>query len=216
MIANMAEIPELDASYPNTEPTIMENAVRTMFVERGYTISVEERSNGSLILQFERDASIYAVRVTPFPDGTGAGVEIRMTDAATAFAEVPQEEQIPISAFGLSLGDCVMTNEGTQTLDIVTCDAPHLGEVVGVLEYPAAAGAPYPTNDEWYDVFTYDCETAFAEYTGAYPLGAHDYWYTGFGPTESSWATGDRQIICLLFHVENELLTHSARDEFKE
>lgn len=214
MIANLDQIPELDASYPNTDPALIENAVRETFVERGYVITVDERSNGALILQFERDNSIYAVRVTPFPDGTGAGIEIRMTDAATAFAEVAESEMVPASSFGLSLGDCVMPNE-SQTPDIVSCDTPHYLEVIGVFNHPAGTDAPFPGNDEWYDVLTYDCETAFAEYTGAYPLGAHDYWYTGFAPTPTSWATGDRQVVCLLFHVENQVLTHSAQDEFK-
>jgi hypothetical protein len=214
MIANMAEIPELDASYPNTDPALIEDAVRETFVERGYAITVDERSNGALILQFEREASIYAVRVTPFPDGTGAGIEIRTTSAATAFAEVTESEMVPASSFGFSLGDCVMPNE-SQTPAIVPCDTPHYLEVVGVFNHPAGANAPFPSNDEWYDVLTYDCETAFAEYTGAYPLGAHDYWYTGFAPTPTSWTTGDRQVVCLLFHVENELLTHSTRDEFR-
>lgn len=215
LVANMAEIPEVDVAIPNIELGLLENSMRELFVGRGYTITRDERRGDALILQFEQGASIYAVRVTAMANISGGYVEIRMTDADSAFAEVAEEEGSPASAFGLALGDCVMPSADGQSLEVVACDTPHLGEVVGVLTMAGAAGVPYPSDDELYNVFTYDCETAFAEYTGAYPLGAHDYWYTGFGPTPGSWANGDRQAICLLFHVNNELLTYSARDEFR-
>jgi len=207
-------IPELRVYLQEPDSVALEGQVRNLLGAKGYTITVEERSGATLILQFERDASIYAVRIAPLPDVSGQSLQILSTSAALAFNDVSQNEGVPASFWQLSLGDCVLANDATQTLEKIACDQPHFGEVVGAWNLPTTTTA-FPGDAVWLNIYTYECAAAFEDYTGDAPNGDHDYWYSGFGPTPASWAVGDRNVLCLLFHANGVALDHSARDEFK-
>jgi hypothetical protein len=208
-------IPELRVYLQETDPAVLEGQVRGLFGAKGYAITVEERSGNTIILQFERDGSIYAVRIAPLPDAPGQSLQISATSTDLAFNEKSQNESVPASFWQLSLGDCVLANDVTQTLEKSACDQPHFGEVVGAWNLPDEANAPFPGDETWLNTYTYECANAFEAYTGDAPTGDHPYWYSGFGPTPASWVTGDRAVICLLFHADGLDLTHSAQDEFK-
>lgn len=208
-------IPEVRVYLQETDPAALEGQVRGLFGAKGYTITVEERSGNTIILQFERDTSIYAMRIAPLPDAPGQSLQISATSADLAFTDESQNESVPASFWQLSLGDCVLANDATQTLEKIACDQPHFGEVVGAWNLPDEANTPFPGDETWLNTYTYECAEAFETYTGDAPTGDHPYWYSGFGPTPASWATGDRAVICLLFHADGLDLTRSAQDEFK-
>ncbi len=208
-------IPEVRVFLQETDPTALERQVRGLFGAQGYTISVEERSGNTLVLQFERDTSVYAVRIAPLPDAPGQSLQISATSAALAFDNTSQNEGVPASFWNLSLGDCVLANDATQTLEKIGCEQPHFGEVVGAWNLPHDANDPFPGDETWLNTYTYECAEAFEAYTGDAPLGDHAYWYSGFGPTPASWENGDRAIICLLFHADGLPINRSARNEFK-
>lgn len=208
-------IPELRVYLQETDPAALEGQVQGLFGAKGYAITVEERSGNTIILQFQQDGSVYAVRIAPLPDALGQSLQISATSADLAFTDESQNESVPASFWQLSLGNCVLANNATQTLEKIACDQPHFGEVVGAWNMPDEANTPFPGDERWLNTYTYECADAFEAYIGDAPTGDHAYWYSGFGPTSASWATGDRAVICLLFHADGLDLDHSARDQFK-
>jgi hypothetical protein len=213
-LAQFDSIPELRVYLQDSDTVALEGQVRELFGGKGYTLTVEERSGAILVLQFERDSSVYAVRIAPLPDASGQSLQILPTSAALAFNDTAQNEGVPASFWNLILGDCVLAKDATQTLEKIGCDQPHFGEVVGAWNLPND-NVPFPGDAVWINIYTYECAAAFESYTGDVPNGDHDYWYSGFGPTPASWAVGDRAVLCLLFHADGVALDHSARDEFK-
>lgn len=206
-------IPELRVYLQAPDIAAIEGQVRALFAAKGYTVTLDERSGDTLILQFERERSIYAARIAPLPDAAGQSLQILGMAADSAFSE-SQNEGVPASFWKLSLGDCVLANDNTQTLEKIACDQPHFGEVVGAWNLPANK-VPFPGDEVWLNVYTYECAAAFKDYTGDEPTGEHEYWYSGFGPTPASWATGDRAVLCILFNADGLSLDHSARNEFR-
>lgn len=115
---------------------------------------------------------------TPSDDGGTAGIET--------------------SVFDLEVGDCF--SEGAQSLSsvfVVGCGQPHIYEVFSVLQYDADATAAYPGDASMMEEADSLCRVPFPGYVGTdYATSA--YWITTIAPSSSTWAEGDREIVCTL------------------
>ena len=103
------------------------------------------------------------------------------------------------SVFSLGIGDCYNPNgkatEGeTFAIQLVPCDEPHQGQVVG--EFKLDDAKAFPGNDAIWAIADERCPAEaqkFAPDTWALPQGVDVFYYT---PTQESWATGDRAVSC--------------------
>jgi len=88
------------------------------------------------------------------------------------------------SIFDLSVGDCLNypSDGGNELLTGVKrleCGEPHDAEVIGLFDMPEG---DFPGEDEVTDYASANCPGEFDNF---------------LGPTEESWALGDREIVCL-------------------
>ena len=102
-----------------------------------------------------------------------------------------------VDVFTIAVGDCL--NDGgvdgeVTTVETIDCAQPHDSEAYASIlmddgEFPG---------DEAVDTFAIEqCDAAFAEFVGlSYAESTLSYSY--YYPTEESWASGDREILCLL------------------
>jgi hypothetical protein len=103
------------------------------------------------------------------------------------------------SVFSLAVGDCYNPNgkeaEGeTLAIEMVPCEEPHQGQVVGEFELDEAKA--FPGNEAIWAIADERCPAEaqkFAPDTWALPQGVETLHYT---PTQESWATGDRAVSC--------------------
>lgn len=111
----------------------------------------------------------------------------------------------------LKVGDCfddVEMMSGTEVTRVpsVPCDEPHDFEVFHVTNY---FGGSY-SFDAIADFADLVCFGAFEPYVGrSYATSIIDF--TWFIPTPDSWARGDREVICIAFHMIREKLRGSVR-----
>lgn len=107
------------------------------------------------------------------------------------------------NVFSIKVGDCfnqpVVDAEEIMNVDIVDCSEPHDYEATKSVILPDGA---YPGEDAIYERGDTDCHAAFSEYTGQSYETFTDYDFDYYWPTTGSWANGDREILCLIFHVE--------------
>lgn len=113
----------------------------------------------------------------------------------------------------LTVGDCINyenSDEGENTVR-VDCAQPHDEEVFSVFSYPNAPSA-FPGYEAIGAVQQERCQADFATYVGiaweesAYSIGI------AAAPTETSWAAGDRTIVCSLEDGMGHPLTGSAKN----
>lgn len=99
--------------------------------------------------------------------------------------------------FTVSVGDCV--NDGSSTgeiseVPVVSCSEPHDSEAYASVlmedgEFPGDEAVSQRGDEE--------CTAEFAGFVGLdYETSALDFAF--YYPTESSWAQGDREILCLI------------------
>lgn len=120
-----------------------------------------------------------------------------------------------ISAFNLQVGNCFNDPPSNgaglvSELLALPCDQPHDNEVFFLVDYPSAADAPFPGNEALRLFADQQCEAAFAGFVGL-PYHESPLVLTSFTPTEESWATGDREIVCYLFRSDQEKLDRTQR-----
>ncbi|MGW8483633.1 septum formation family protein [Microbacterium sp. NPDC055903] len=112
-------------------------------------------------------------------------------------------EESNVDIFSLKLGDCLpesaMTGGETSDADLVPCDQPHVYEVY--YEFDLADGE-FPGSDAIYTEVEAQCMPAFEDFVGLdYASSTLDI--TWYEPTESSWASNDRLVQCLIFDTVN-------------
>ncbi|MCI0382887.1 septum formation family protein [Streptomyces sp. CNQ085] len=103
------------------------------------------------------------------------------------------------SVFSLSTGDCYNPNsEKTEgealAVELVPCDEPHRGQVVG--EFDIEEKGEFPGDEAVTSVADERCPAEAGEFAPdawALPEGVGLSYYT---PTAESWATGDRAVSC--------------------
>jgi hypothetical protein len=112
----------------------------------------------------------------------------------------------------LKVGDClnyVNTAEGENTV-VVDCAQPHAEEAFSVFDVPDSSEGSFPGYEAIGAVSQTSCQADFEDYVG-FPWEQSVYSIGYTGPTETSWAAGDRSIICLLEDSTGAQLTGSAR-----
>lgn len=117
----------------------------------------------------------------------------------------------PWSVFDLRVGMCFNDPTGiadVETVDRVDCAFPHDNEVFHLFDMPAG---DWPGQDVIETASADGCLAAFDSYVGLeYEFSILDIF--PLYPTEASWAEGDREIVCALYHIDLEKLIGSMRD----
>jgi hypothetical protein len=96
----------------------------------------------------------------------------------------------------ITTGDCLEhTPAGeAERYAVIDCDRPHDLEVVGILD-AGSLGSQWPGDAELSRWAFQQCAEAFEEYTGQ-PYGTSPLDLEIIGPSEESWADGDRAVLC--------------------
>jgi hypothetical protein len=123
------------------------------------------------------------------------------------------------SVAALRVGDCFnlasavdANGDSTLAYDVVNCAQPHDGEVFSKFNYPQASA--WPGYEAIGSLQQTRCQADFKEYVGvAWDESSYTIDYNS--PTETTWASGDRQIQCVLADAAAGKLTGSARDSKK-
>lgn len=120
------------------------------------------------------------------------GVAFNVWSGSTATKNVPADSEL-LACYG--------RDESKQP---VPCTGTHYFEVYSGVRYPA--DAPYPgaiTRSAGLEI----CEEDFKLHTGvSYYNLSSDLNYSLVFPSEDEWNAGDRQVLCVLQHLENQPL----------
>ncbi len=113
----------------------------------------------------------------------------------------------------LQVGDCfdLPGSEITEVKDVQhhPCTEAHTGEVILVFDF--AGGDTLPTDDQFFASIEEHCVPAFAEYTGTALANQETldlFWLT---PSSDGWKSGDREISCALYRLDEAPLTESLK-----
>lgn len=111
----------------------------------------------------------------------------------------------------LAVGDCLDEPEvdRLQETERIDCALPHQLEVFAVLEHPASANGPFPGNEELLRWAAEECQDRFAGYVGT-SYEDSELFLTHFTPVAAGWEDGDRGVTCLVYAVDDNLLTATA------
>ncbi len=109
----------------------------------------------------------------------------------------------------LKVGDCINyepSDDGHNRV-LVDCAQPHAQEVFYAFELPAGG---YPGIMTIGDAQQDECAPKFTSYVGV--DWEHSRYTINYGgPTEQTWAKGDRQVVCFLEDGSGGQLTGSAK-----
>lgn len=144
--------------------------------------------------------------------------------AAPAAGSTPAEEtQVStetVDAFDIAVGDCIVypeeqaaeqsaeTTEAPSEIETVSCEQPHDSEVYTVFDLP---DGDFPGDEEVMAAADERCAGDFEAFVGnSYDNSILDIEY--FFPSEESWSfDGDREVACMVYHLEGEQLTGSVK-----
>lgn len=113
------------------------------------------------------------------------------------------------NVFELAVGDCFddTTDEQISDVPVVDCAEPHDNEVFHVFD---VADGDFPGEAALLEEAEATCIPAFEAYVGRdYATSRLDVF--PITPTSSSWAGGDREIVCALYDVDLAQLEGSMR-----
>lgn len=116
-----------------------------------------------------------------------------------------------LGAFAINDGDC-FNNSDTNAVQVasvegVPCTSPHDGEAYGshlVVE------ATYPGATAMISAAEAGCLDRFDDYVGL-DFQSSVYNFSFLYPTEESWKTGDREVVCIITSLDGSKLTGSAK-----
>jgi hypothetical protein len=122
-----------------------------------------------------------------------------------------------VSVFDLEIGDCftAATSDGdtgplVTTAEVVSCDEPHLAEVILIDEIDAGDDEPFPGVEARDEAAEELCQPAFTDYVGT-PLAASELGLLWLAPTDESWTDqGDRAVTCAVQSLDGDPLTGSV------
>ncbi|MDJ0334588.1 septum formation family protein [Salinibacterium sp. G-O1] len=106
--------------------------------------------------------------------------------------------------FTIQVGDCL--NDGDVTgevseVKVIDCDAEHDSEAYKSIKM---TDDEFPGETAVDDMAISECKSAFSAFVGIdYDDSSLDFSY--YYPTESSWAQGDREILCLVVDPEGKI-----------
>jgi hypothetical protein len=121
-----------------------------------------------------------------------------------------------VGADSLRVGDCFQDWDGAasgevaelQDVSAIPCSQPHDNEVYHLFEL--SAGGDFPGDEAVERIAVDGCFQPFEAFVGRdYASSRLDFGWVI--PTDSSWAVGDREVVCFLFDVEFRDLTGSMR-----
>lgn len=115
---------------------------------------------------------------------------------------VAPDEQAPFDPSALVVGSCLDDLPGgfVAADNVVDCAQPHSYEAFGGFD---VTDGTYPGDAAIETAALQGCEEAYTGYVGvSYQDSRLDYYFVG--PTEQTWAVGDREIFCLLFDPNAE------------
>ena len=124
---------------------------------------------------------------------------------------------IATSVMDLKVGDCFNRSDSSDqvgTVDVVSCDTPHLYEVFNNSDIDDKKYTTVPTGDALSDAVYDACHDAFKTYVGI-DYESSSYGFSDFHPSADSWDSGDRTINCLITSQDDKPLTGSARNSKK-
>ena len=135
-------------------------------------------------------------------------VPVAIVGIVLAQVERDEEGQITeegtLSVFDLEVGDCgdLPDLEVYQSVTVLPCDQGHEFEVYAISTFTDAQGSDYPGDEAAAGWADQECYADFATYVGVSWEESPDLTYTYLYPTEESWAEDDREILCMLTHVD--------------
>lgn len=114
------------------------------------------------------------------------------------------------SAFNMRVGQCVQLPDDSQVsrLETSECTEAHDGEVFHIAKL---TDATLPSEDEMKEKAKDNCTGAFEPYVGK-SYEESDLEVTWLYPTTQTWATGDREIICIATSMNEDRLMDSVKD----
>jgi hypothetical protein len=101
-------------------------------------------------------------------------------------------------AFALEVGDCLDDDAlrgEVQTVPTVACTEPHDSEIYASHQLELS---PYPGNEAIIAQAEALCETSFEVFVGV-PYLDSPLDYSFYHPTQQSWVTGDREVLCVIY-----------------
>lgn len=104
----------------------------------------------------------------------------------------------------ITVGTCLerVEEDAGEVLSPIDCERPHELEVVGILDADEL-GSDWPGDGPLSRWAFQECADAFEEYVGQ-PYGTSTLDLDIDGPTEQSWAEGDREVRCAATHLDGE------------
>jgi hypothetical protein len=139
--------------------------------------------------------------------------------AAIAFATFGAGCQAGGPATSLKVGDCFNTTSNTGAngdpvvgYAVVDCTGQHDGEAFSVFDYPHASA--WPGYEQLGSIEQTRCQADFQTYVGV-PWENSSFTINYAAPTETTWASGDHGITCLLEDASAGKLTGSAKNSAK-
>ncbi|MDQ3879459.1 MAG: septum formation family protein [Chloroflexota bacterium] len=118
-----------------------------------------------------------------------------------------------VSAFDLEPGVCFDDVEGdsVESLPRVPCEQTHNNEVFAVVDYPAGGDEAYPGDSAMQSYAEEECKgSRFEDYVGI-DYASSIYEVFPITPSEESWSSGDREIICSLYDPRDNEMEGSVR-----
>lgn len=121
-------------------------------------------------------------------------------------------EEGEVGAFRVRLGDCIaeVADGDVESVQAVPCDEPHAAEVYGAFNMDGDADAPFPGDEAIELAYVDGCLSRFEPFVGR-DFATSQYDITAMTPTAGSWdEVDDREILCLLVHVDRTPLVGTA------
>jgi Septum formation len=145
----------------------------------------------------------------------GAGMYVYTSRATRDIGGAIQREG-PVDAFDLRVGDCFNEETGaiaaslTEVFSVpaVPCGQPHDNEVFAVFDVDVES---FPEADLLDELAFDGCIGYFEPYVGL-DYESSELVVTTLRPTYKSWHdSGDREVVCVLYHIDSDLLNGSVR-----
>lgn len=116
-----------------------------------------------------------------------------------------------VSVFDLEVGDCwTGATDDVLEVEVMPCDQPHVFEVYTLVDY-TDGGDEYPGETAIQGFSESVCLDAFSAYVGT-DYETSEFFYFPLVPSESTWAAGDREVVCNLTVEDRSEWTGSGRD----
>jgi hypothetical protein len=161
---------------------------------------------------------------TIFLTGCGGTAADEPAEApAPTGAAATDESAETVDTFDVKTGDCILypkeqqqaleqataATEAPMDVETVPCDRPHDSEVYAIFDLP---DGDFPGEEEVIAAADEGCFNEFEPFVGnSYDNSVLDIEY--FFPSQESWSfDGDRQVTCMVYHLEGEPLVGSARE----